>query len=483
MTAQDEAVWDAIFGGPRTRPALRTAERATKRRPVAAPRPRPAEKPSLPRGRWLLYLTVAAAFVPLPGGLPRSLPLAGHGVQYYELLLAAAAGYMAATARTSSLGRALTWIGGLFLAAEIVSGLAHHVARDALIADSRSMVSLWLAFVVASRLPFSELGPLVLRAFKVALWAGAALNVLAVVGVLRVTGRDEAAGLFIDGSAGATNGATRLINNATHISLAVVCACVALLISGRVGIRTVWPYLLPALAPVFVSYSRNSVLAVGVVVLFVLLVEHDLAVIGRFGRLVAVAAAAVGVVLLVSGSSGLGDALHSYADRVIAGLSSSTMNADASSQYRVLENTYLLQTWHQAPLFGHGFGAVYRPASGSTGSFAATYATFYAHNFYYWLLVKAGVVGAAAWCLFAFGPVLTRISRPATLRMAAAGAGVGLLAASVVAPMPLGTDSASCVALGAALGLAAGTVRPRSEPRRGSPRRRRTSSASTAARR
>ena len=76
---------------------------------------------------------------------------------------------------------------------------------------------------------------------------------------------------------------------------------------------------------------------------------------------------------------------------------------------REAENVNLWIAIREAPLFGHGFGYAYQPPFGPAGRFAATFGPYYAHNFYLWLLAKAGIIGLVGFAMFALVPIIRAV--------------------------------------------------------------------------
>jgi O-antigen ligase len=128
------------------------------------------------------------------------------------------------------------------------------------------------------------------------------------------------------------------------------------------------------------------------------------------------------------------------------------MAVDSSVLSRLRENRNLIHAIGTAPALGHGLGYAYQAPSGKPGFFEATLGTTYAHNFYLWLLVKAGVLGMIGFGLFAVVPVARALRTASVEAKAAAIVAVSLLTICVVNPLPLGTNNA--LALGMSIGAA-----------------------------
>jgi O-antigen ligase len=241
----------------------------------------------------------------------------------------------------------------------------------------------------------------------------------------------------------------------------IAAVCITCLISGNPRGFRVSIWLIPAAVLIVLSFSRNHLLGLAVAVLFALLAF-------RSARSVVAAVWAASIVVLVGVLIQLGAAnvfaglpatdyvaaqAHGYVERVIDGLKPENQAIDSSVQYRRKETATLTKKISESPLTGHGFGYAYKAPSGPPGSFFRESAPYYAHNFYLWLLLKAGWLGMVIFVWMAFVPLARILFKPAsTLQVATASAAVGLLAISVFAPIP--NDSPGAPLLGAVLGIA-----------------------------
>lgn len=413
---------------------------------------------TLSPGAVVLFAVVVGTWA-LPAQIPTSVEVAGRTLFLTEPVLAAAALYALAALppKRRILGGATLLTGALVVSTMI--GLLNGNDSSAILSDVRAPLAMVLAFVIAAQVQGTPLEPKALRVVKWGLWWSAALTVLALVGLIQLGGRTETSELVLEGGEIAGGGALRVMTTATHPALAVVCACAALVVLRRASIRQTLPYLAPALVITFASQSRNSLLGIAAAVLFAFLVSRSKgAAAGALLRGGVVVGALAGILVLAAsvltlpGEEAVTNQVESFRERVVGGLSTEVRSADSSLQYRVRENRYLMEAFDTAPFVGHGMGYAYQPPSGAPGSFYATTGRVYSHNFYYWLLAKAGLLGALAFAAFVL-PLLGR-RVPADVRGPIGAAAVGLLAVSVVAPMPL--SQTGSIALGALLGLLAG---------------------------
>ena len=142
-----------------------------------------------------------------------------------------------------------------------------------------------------------------------------------------------------------------------------------------------------------------------------------------------------------------------YTSRVVEGLSGEALSRDTSAQFRVEENWYLRRAVVEQPIVGHGLGYAYRPIIGPSTGYIASSGAYYAHNFYYWMLVKAGILGLIIFAAAVLPRFRRPASRPQNVWLACASALAGLLVGSFVAPFPLGVESGSAMLIGVLAGL------------------------------
>lgn len=424
------------------------------------------------RAPWVFVpATVVLAYTAVPLVIPRSVGVGGLSAYLYEISLLAALAF-ALTKRPPR--RRTDALGVIVLSVTAVSAIFGYVAGNPLnpaMNDARGLVIVGFSVIIAGRVFGHPEVMKTVRVFKWVLWFSAAMVTAGQFG-LPLHGASEDAGLsFAGGGDRALSGAERFLTSATHASLATVCIAVALIITNRARLRTVAPWLVPALIVVFFSFSRNSILAIAVAVVFALVSSQ------QFRSFVTAGATFVGgglvvwaVYALATASSADGPLgwlavqINAYANRVVEGIDPSVISVDTSAQYRNKESELLIASWQQAPVFGHGMGHAYRIPVGAPDSFTATSGIYYAHNFYLWLAVKAGFVGVALIVAVFVIPLLRRMGDAPSSVVGSSAALAGLLVGSWVAPFPLGFESASSMLIGALLGVSAAWQRGDASP-------------------
>jgi O-antigen ligase len=293
-----------------------------------------------------------------------------------------------------------------------------------------------------------------IRVMAVVLWFSAVMIVVSSLTGLRLAGRAES----LQGETGTM--AIRLLTSTQAPALAVLTALVAAQIVGRARLSAWFVLGTPALAITLLSFARNTLIALAVTALVALVAAAGWAAIRRSAVLAAAGAVAVAVViptaLFALHQTGpgiwLADQLNAFSHRVIGGISTTALASDPSTLARVHENANLWHAFGDAPLLGHGLGYAYQLPFGEPGTFTATLGTTYAHNFYLWWLVKAGVAGMAVFAVFALTPVTLGVRSTSAAAKISAAVSAGLLAICVVDPLPL--EPASSLVLGLGLGAA-----------------------------
>ncbi|WP_198152880.1 O-antigen ligase family protein [Pseudofrankia sp. DC12] len=410
-----------------------------------------------------IYATIVLAF----GAFPDSLRLSIHHpkpqiIYFYEITLTIAAIYCARSLRPRA--EAARWISIFVLVVGLAIALGFYRANSPnQIFRESHLLDLALGYYVAASVINSEHQA---TAMKVAGWTLVEAATMAVLGPLlgvRLAGREETTHLGDNVAADAT----RVLGNAQFLALAVVCILLALYLAGFTpSVNRLSFWLAPSLVLLLLAFSRNSIIALAATAVFTLLTMRSSETLRRI-------TAAAGVVLAVVVPSYLllraalpenplvkylASQIQAYQLRVFGGLSGSAIQTDPSAQYRLLENTYLVRAINENPVIGHGLGYAYKPPMGTDpSSFEATLGQFYAHNFYLWIAVKAGLVGATAVLWFAGKSVMwaLRSHRPAGVAVGAAAS--AFLVVCLVAPLPL--DPSNNLIFGVMLGLAAAQTR------------------------
>src|SRR5207244_4303855 len=136
---------------------------------------------------------------------------------------------------------------------------------------------------------------------------------------------------------------------------------------------SMWVVLgLPAAVISLLSFSRNHLVILAVTAAVAFAVSFGWPAIRRAAVLVAVGVFTFAVVaptgLFLMHDSGLGawlgDQLNAFSQRVLGGLSSTSLKVDPSTLARLRENTNLESAAADAPILGHGLGYAYQFAFG-----------------------------------------------------------------------------------------------------------------------
>lgn len=415
----------------------------------------------LSRPRSLFYLTVGLAFLSVPAAIPTTWGVAGLSIQAYEpfLILSTLYALIYFPVARETLIRECALL-ALFLVGAAY-GLANGfpLAENAILSDILMPLYMVFALMITTRIIGTDLPGKIWRFLIPVLWFSAAVTLADSALGFSISGLSEDS-VRVSGQILADVG-TRIRSPASWLSVAVVCGILAYVASTNRKVGSLAPWLIPAAFIATVSFSRNTVLALVVTLLFVLFANRDfrLSVIKRTVGYFVVASVGVVIVLILVHSwsenplsAWVVEQQNGFTQRIVNGLSRSELAIDASAQYRLTqENPYLISAIRESPIVGHGFGFPYRPLySGGYELEEAQRLQYYAHNFYLWLWTKAGVLGLLVFVWAAVVPVLTSF-RGSKIAIAAGAASAGLLASSLVAPVPLGTPSA--LLLGILFGL------------------------------
>lgn len=416
--------------------------------------------------------TLVVATTAIPAQIPTEFAIGGYSLRLYEPLLLIALIWAVRQRPISNTVWRYLWP---FLAVMGVAffGLLFSNTIPRAVGDVRHLLIMVAALVVATQVINTPVQKMCLMATKGSLWVSAAMVVIASASGMELAGRQEQASLNY-GGAESVLAAERILSPSTYLAVAVFLACLAALTHYGVTVRTLLPYLAPAAVIVLLAFSRNHLIGMAVAVAFALIAFRSLSsfiiTVWRGAILVAGLAALRWVLNNVlygfSFSSYISTQITSYANRVFDGISSSARRTDGSVLFRAEENYYLREAIDASPIFGHGWGYAYKPGIGWPGSFGVEVAPYYAHNFYYWLIVKAGYLGLIGFLWLAVAPLLVVIAQRYSVWCVATGAALaGFLAISFVAPMPNGSPTALVVGvlIGVVIALSRRQV-PRSAP-------------------
>jgi hypothetical protein len=162
----------------------------------------------------------------------------------------------------------------------------------------------------------------------------------------------------------------------------------------------------------------------------------------------------------IGSDSVTGRQIDGFSERVIAGLTSETIQQDTGSAWRQRENSYAIDLITSQPL-GTGLGRPYRPEFEIEAFGDPTFFRRWVHNVYLWYGTKGGGVGLLAVALVTVAPfvvALRRSRRPGRIDDPIAEAAVPILLAfgvmSLVDPVIINSNSGVITgALFALLGL------------------------------
>ncbi|BCZ23088.1 O-antigen ligase family protein [Mycobacterium senriense] len=406
----------------------------------------------------MVAVTLFGAFAALPEGLHVGKVIGPVTIYAYHVAAVLAICYLIPSARPRSYDFVLPGLLVLTVAWSTITGFETGHAALVVMRESSSMIEMAIGFMLALLVVYAGHVKFSIRVMIVILWFSAGMAIVSSLSAIRLAGRSES----LEGTTGAGQ-AVRIILSTQTPATAILSALVAAPIVGRVRPAMYLALGPPALSISLLSFSRNTLISMGVAAGVALLGSLSWAAIRR-----TVAAAAVGLAMIavtVPGSlfllqrsktgAWLSDQYAAFNQRVLGGVSSSALAIDDSALERLREINLLKETIARAPVFGHGLGYVYQPPTGDDEFHLYLYPA-YSHNFYLWWLAKAGAVGMAVFALFALTPVILALRcAPGPAKISAAVA-AGLLAISAVWPLPeMPMDALGLgLALGAAMGYA-----------------------------
>ncbi|WP_269997370.1 O-antigen ligase family protein [Arthrobacter sp. B2a2-09] len=388
------------------------------------------------RPAWMFHLTLVTAFLAVPAFVPKTIPTPVGGLFIFEPFLLGCVVVGLFKKGDRLVPRSLL----VFIAASALAffiGIYNQTPSVPRIADIRPLIDVVLGVVAgANILNFTSLKTLI-RTTKWILWISLGMTLAGSFGVLDLVGRSEVASLVGD-----TTGADRLITPATYFALAVACGVIAAMVTAKASARTILSLATPAFAIIFLSFSRNNILALCVAFAWALIAagpaSRKVAGVGKLLFIALIGGVAITALMTLFDIPWLQEQLDGFGSRVLGGLSADAIQADGSAQFRVGENDQILPVIGTSPFWGLGFGAAYKDPYGPIDYFTSTTAPYYAHNYYYWLMLKGGVVALAAFALLVLRPVFAVLgaNRP---RLAVTSAVLlAFLVVSTVAPMPNG---------------------------------------------
>lgn len=392
------------------------------------------------RGRWAFVAVLATTF-PSVLGIPSTLPLAGGALWYTDVLLPAACLACYGSIRDRrGIGLALLLVAsGIAL---IAVGLMAGAEPRWILRDSRQLVYLGLGAVLGLYLARDRAN---WRWFAQCLAAYlavvAGLVVVSQFSPVALVGRATAETLVV-GDESVDLGVRRAQFETNPLFLFVLASAAASAVAGLnvsrlIGRGNTRVLVVAACIVVFLSYSRNSVLAIAVALTCASVVPLGRPRWDRLVRLGVVLGSAAVVALAlwaISSQTGvLSGQVSAFQTRVISGLSDDTLAEDAGISWREREAELAFNSGLESPILGQGAGVFYRPRVAGD-PFRDAGGRLYVHNYFLWVFVKGGMVYLALILLvFGFGLRGLVVSKHSVL--CAMGCGLaGVLAAGWVAP-------------------------------------------------
>jgi hypothetical protein len=406
----------------------------------------------------MVGVTLFGAFAALPEGLHVGKVIGPVTIYAYHVAAVLAICYLIPTVRARPAD--FLWPGILVLTvvSATVTGFATGQSALVVMRESTSMLEMVLGFVLALFVVYGGHVKWSIRVMVAIVWFSAGMAIVSSLYAVRLAGRAES----LEWTTGAGQ-ALRIILSTQTPATAVLSALVAAPIVGRVKPAMYVALGPPAVIISLLSFSRNTLISMGVAAGVAFLASFSWAALRRMIAAAFVGAAIVAVAvpgslfLLQQSKTGawLSDQFVAFSQRVLGGVSSSALAVDDSALERLREINLLKETIARAPVFGHGLGYPYQPPNGDDEFHQILYPA-YSHNFYLWWLAKAGVVGMAAFALFALTPVLLAMRCASAQAKISAAVAAGLLAISAVWPLPeMPMDALGLgIALGAAMGFA-----------------------------
>lgn len=403
------------------------------------------------QAHWMVWIALFAAYATLPAGVPKGKLIGGTIIYAYEIFFFLAILYLTLSRRERFPVFVLPWVYLLAVVPTAVTGYVNGHETAWIIAEFRPFVMLAAGFTLAELVIRCGIAALAARVISIILWVSALMVVAASFGLVKLQSGER--GLVGADGSGIGEGLRRFFTPTQTPALAILVVLVVVAVQGGFKARD-WLLLgSPAAILLFFTFTRYSFAAVLAAFVLASLMSPSQATIVRGTKIVGSALlsiAGLGLLLRIASPAWVGQQFDAWVTRVIGGLTLGS--ADTSFAARLGENANLWVAIREAPFFGHGLGYPYQAPFGPPDSFSATFGPYYAHNFYLWLLAKAGIVGLLAFVAFVAIPIVTAVRAGTVEARASAVVALVILAVSVVSPA--GEDSLGAACLGAALGAA-----------------------------
>ncbi|AFM16100.1 hypothetical protein Mycch_1293 [Mycolicibacterium chubuense NBB4] len=408
--------------------------------------------------QWWVGIVIVLTFTNFPAFIPPQFEVAGFAIYLHEIpLFLVAVKLFVTRPPNKSTDLLASAFGGLAAAGALYGLLSGHDIQ-ATMNDARGLIALTLCLFITGRTMQTPDAYYALKAIRITLWVSFVLVLAGALGLIKLGGKSEDASLAGAGFYTEAD-VVRVLGPSTHLASATLAVGVAMWAIHPSAFPRAKSYLIPALGITVIGFSRNALVLIAVTLLLAPLINRSFRGLLRAG----VIAGTVIVIFVVSGyflsltagTPGLEylRLVHSaYMGRVLEGLSSSARKYDVSSLYRQGEVDWLRRAVPGHEVWGRGFGFRYRPPFGI--GFSATSGTYYAHQFYWWAVVKVGWVGMLALVSAFLTPVVYALfgAGRSALRSSTAAAIIGFMVTFTVVPIP--EDVQGAPVLGVLLGLA-----------------------------
>ncbi len=415
----------------------------------------------------MVGVTLFGAFAALPEGLHVGKVIGPVAIFAYQIAALLAILYLLPLVKLRFSDYVLPGAFTLTVAYYTVVGLESGHDTTMVMRECTTLLEMVVGFVLGMLVVYGDYVKWCIRVMVVILWFSAFMAIVSSLHAIRLAGRAE----NLEEATGAGQ-ALRIVLSTQTPATAALSALTAAAIVGRGRAAVFFALGPPALIISLLSFSRNTLIAVGVTAVVAFLASFGWHALRRTAVVTAIGAAVFALTvpgslfLLQHSEAGawLSDQFTAFNQRVFGGISASALATDESTLDRLRENAQLNHAIAQAPLFGHGLGYAYQlPHGNDPNAFAWKLGPTYSHLFYQWWLAKAGAVGMVVFAWFALTPIFAALRRASAPAKISAAVTAGLLAISAVWPLP--EMPMDALALGLALGATMGFAGVRRRPR------------------
>lgn len=423
---------------------------------------------------WMAFIALTVSFTAVPAAVPAGKVIGDVGIFVHEILLLLAIAFLIPfiRGRTSIFALPVGFV-MLVVVPAVATGLVRGNEFRMIVWEARPLLMIAAGFLLSILLINFGFLRQAIKLTGLILWFSAIMVMIGSSTGLQIRGRNES---LVDVTGRLVGGVERLVTWTQIPALAVLIVILVLSIISRVGPRLLLGLALPAAIITVLGFSRSALVALAFAAAAAVLVNYRQLSLYRLTRYLLAGAALILLLILtfqLLKTFGIGgwiaDQFGAFSRRVLGGLTIGA-DRDLSWQFRVNENDNLWRAMHDSRVLGNGLGHAYQNPYGPVGSWTRTYGPYYSHNFYYWLVAKAGLVGLAGFLWFALLPIARGFRAPAVGAKVGAIVALSILVISYVWPIPEGVPDS--IVLGIALGAAMAFSRqdtggcPRSDWRR-----------------